>query len=130
MVPTKLSVYSRLKSVKYAIFGLKILFKDEPNAQIHLYTAVLVMGLGFALKISGLEWVALFIVIGFVFALEIVNTAIERIANFISPQKNQEIKAIKDLAAAAVLIAALAAVGVGTIIFIPKILNLFILTNG
>lgn len=123
MAITKFSITSRLKSFTFAINGLKDFFKQEPNARIHLFVAVLVIIMAFVFKISSLEWVALFIVIGLVLALEIVNTAIESICNLISPQINQQIKIIKDLAAAAVLVTAIVAVLVGLIIFLPHILE-------
>ncbi|TAH03654.1 MAG: diacylglycerol kinase family protein [Sphingobacteriales bacterium] len=124
MALIKFSIISRLKSFTFAINGLKVFFKQEHNARIHLFVAVLVIFMAFVFKISNLEWVALIIVIGLVFALEIVNTAIEGICDFISPQKNHQIKIIKDLAAAAVLVISIIAVFVGLIIFMPHILGL------
>ena len=64
------------------------------------------------------------ITIGFVFAMELINSAIENLADVISPDKDDRIKRIKDLAAAAVLFSAFISVVVGLIIFLPKILNL------
>jgi len=71
-----------------------------------------------------LEWIAVVVAFGFVIAMEIVNSAIENIADFVSPEKHEMIKKIKDLAAAAVLIAAITAFIIGLIIFVPKILLL------
>jgi len=124
MKPKEFSINGQLKNIGYAFNGLKILFRDEHNARIHLFAAICVVIAGFALKISGEEWMAITFATGFVFALEILNTSIEKIANFISPEKNEKIKAIKDLAAAGVLIGAITALVIGLTIFIPKILNL------
>lgn len=120
----KFSIKSRLKSFKYAINGLKILIRDEHNSRIHLFAAVCAIILGFVLNVSSMEWLVIVLVIGFVFSVEIINSAIETIADFISPDYHEIIKKVKDLSAAAVLIIALASVIVAFIIFIPKILKL------
>ena len=121
----KFSIKNRLKSFKYAFNGLKILLKEEHNARIHLLATVLVVFSGFILKIHFLEWIAVIFAIGMVFALEIINSAIENLADFVSPEKHEMIAKIKDLAASAVLVGAISAFLVGTIIFIPKIISIF-----
>ena len=83
------------------------------------------MAAAFYFKISGLEWVALILCIGFVFALEIINSAIENLADFVEPNRHEAIKKIKDLAAASVLVGSITTASVGLIVFIPKILNAF-----
>ncbi|MDY0217015.1 MAG: diacylglycerol kinase family protein [Bacteroidales bacterium] len=120
----KFSLSNRLKSFSYAFNGLKILIKEEHNARIHLFAAIVVVMAGFIFKISVNEWFVVLLAIGFVMVVEIINTAIESIANIISPEKDKRIKKIKDLSAAAVLISALTALVIGSIIFIPKLLNL------
>lgn len=74
------------------------------------------------LKVTSVEAAVLAIVTGLVWAAEIINTVIEHLANFITKERHSEIKIIKDLAAGAVLVAAITAVIVGLFIFIPKIL--------
>ena len=118
----KFSITKRLKSFKYAFNGLIILFKEEHNARIHLFATICVVIAGFLLEIAKIEWFAVIFAIGFVIALEIINSSIENIADFVSPEKNKKIKKIKDLSAAAVLISAITAFVIGLIIFIPKIL--------
>lgn len=113
-----------INSFKFAINGLKILFKEEQNSRIHLFATVCVIISGVILRISNLEWTAIMFAIGFVFSAEIFNTAVENIADFISPEKNIKIKRIKDLSAAAVLISAITALIIGLLIFIPKIIEL------
>lgn len=120
----KFSIKKRAKSFGYAFSGLKILISEEHNARIHLVVSILVVTLGFYLNISSLEWVALILCIGFVFVLEIINSSIENIADFIEPERNQDIKKIKDLAAAAVLLGSLTAVIIGLVIFVPKLVQL------
>jgi undecaprenol kinase/diacylglycerol kinase (ATP) len=111
----------RLKSFKYAFNGLKILIKEEPNARIHLLASLVVITLSIVFEINLVEWLAVVFCIGFVLVAETFNTSLENISDFISPEKNEKIKTIKDLAAAAVLLSALTALTIGLIIFIPKI---------
>lgn len=118
------SLRKRLKSFVFAFAGLKILQKEEHNFRIHLVAAILVVAAGFILKISSYEWIAIVLAIGFVFVVEILNTAIENITDFISPDEHPSIKRIKDMAAAAVLISAIVAVIIGLIVFLPEIFSL------
>jgi len=118
------SVYKSLKSFAYAFNGLKIMFKEEFNAWIHLIIIVFVAVMGFVFDISSSEWIYISLSIGLVFSLEIINTAIEFLADFVSPDKHLAIKKVKDLAASAVLFASLAALVVGIIVFLPKIIAL------
>ena len=118
----KFSIRKRLKSFKYAFNGLKILLIEEHNSWIHIFASLCVVIAGFVFKISIYEWIAVIFAIGLVMALEIFNSAIENIADFVSPEKQEKIKRIKDLSAAGVLIGAITALIIGLIIFIPKIL--------
>ena len=115
------SIRKRIKSFGYAFNGLRLLIKEEHNAWIHVMATILAILLGFAFTISKTEWVALVFSIGFVFALELVNSAIENLADYSSPGTHELIKKVKDLSAAAVLIAAITALSIGLLIFIPKI---------
>ena len=120
----KFSIIKRLKSFAFALNGLKILILEEHNARIHLVAAILVVIAGILLKISNVEWFAIIFSIGLVFALETINSAIENLADFISPDKNDQIKKVKDLSAGAVLIGAITALFIGVIVFIPKLITL------
>ena len=119
----KFSILKQLKSFGFAFNGLKILIKEEHNSRIHLFATVCVLIAAFVFEISKAEWLAVIFAIGFVFALEIINSAIENIADFVSPEKHVLIKKIKDLAAAGVLVSAMTALIVGLIIFLPKIIK-------
>ena len=77
------------------------------------------------MKISILEWVTIVIAIGLVIALEAINSSIEKLSDFVSPEMHNQIKTVKDLSAAGVLISAITAVIVGLLVFIPKIFALF-----
>ena len=125
MKQQKFSILKRVKSFGFAFNGLKILIKEEHNARIHLFAIICVLVAGFLFKISTYEWIAIIFAIGFVLTLELMNSAVENISDFISPKKHYSIKKIKDLAAAGVLVSAIAALAIGLIIFIPKILTLY-----
>jgi diacylglycerol kinase len=112
----------RYNSFGYAGQGLKALFRTEHNAWLHTAIAVAVLIAAVILKVSRTEAIVLVSTIAFVFVTEVLNTAIEKLADFISPQKHPQIGLVKDLAAAAVLIAAISAVVIGAIIFLPKFL--------
>ena len=123
MKQSKFSILKRMLSFKFAFQGIKLLFKEEHNSWIHLLFAALAIALAVWLKISLLEWVLVIFCIGFVFVIEIINTAIENICDFISPEKNSMIKRIKDLSAAAVLFSAVTSLIVGALIFLPKLID-------
>lgn len=120
----KFSIKKRIKSLSYAFAGLKVLFREEHNSWIHAVAAVLAVAMGFLFRISPMEWIAVVIVIGMVFAAEIINSSIERTADFVKAERDDRKRDIKDLGAAAVLVCAIAAAVVGIIIFIPKIIAL------
>lgn len=123
MKEEKFSIAKRLKSFTYAFNGLRVLIKEEHNAWIHLFATVCVVAAGTLFKISLMEWVAVVFAIGLVFSFEIINTSVEHIADFICPERDDRIKRIKDLAAAAVLVSAITAAVIGLIVFIPKIIE-------
>ncbi|MFR9165778.1 MAG: diacylglycerol kinase family protein [Dysgonomonas sp.] len=122
----KFSAKERLNSFKYAFNGFKILLSEEHNARIHLVITVLVVIAGFLLGVSAAEWCLLVLCIGLVIAMEALNSSIENLSDFVSPGRNDKIKKVKDLAAFAVLICALASVVVGLIIFVPKVVKLLL----
>ncbi|HEY0039290.1 MAG TPA: diacylglycerol kinase family protein, partial [Flavisolibacter sp.] len=99
------------------------LFRTEHNAWIHGGLTALALLLSIVLHISKTEWMLLIIIISFVWMAEIINTAIEKTMDFISLEKHPQIKLVKDLAAAAVLVSAVAALLIGTIIFLPKLIT-------
>ena len=121
---SKFSLVDRLKSFSFAFNGLKNLWVEEHNFRIHIVSTLVVVIAGFLFKISLVEWIAVILSIGFVLATEIINTTIERLADFASPDRNEKIKKIKDISAAGVLIAAVTAFIVGVIIFSPKVFYL------
>lgn len=118
----KIECKKLINSFRYAIEGFVSSFKTERNMKIHVLAMVIVVILGFMLKISLLEWCICAIAIALVIGAELFNTAIETVVDMISPQRNPKAKLAKDISAAAVLILSLGAAVAGLIIFIPKII--------
>jgi diacylglycerol kinase (ATP) len=114
-----------LRSFRFAFWGIRWLIEGENNARFHLLATVVVVFAGFYFDLSVLEWAAVLTQIGLVWATEALNTAIEKICDFISPERSEVIGKIKDLSSAGVLIVAMVAFVVGLIVFLPKILILF-----
>ena len=112
-------------SFRYAFRGILTAFKQEPNFQVHVVIAVLALVSAALLGFSSSEWLLLLFVISFVLILELVNTSLESIVNLVSPQKREKAKIAKDVAAAAVLVAAFVSILVSVVLFLPKIVKLF-----
>lgn len=110
---------SRLfRSIKHALNGLKIVLKTEKNFRIHLFIALLAVLIGFWRDLGQVMWIMLLLIISLVMALEIFNSAIERLVDMLAPKTHHFAKEIKDLLAAMVLLVSLFAVVIGFIIFI------------
>ncbi len=110
----------RIKSFGYALQGMRILFATQANAQIHLLALVLVTAAGFWSHLSRLEWCVLLLTFGAVLMAEAMNTALEFLTDLVSPEYHPLAGKAKDVAAGAVLLMAMAAIGVGLLIFLPK----------
>ncbi len=118
----KFSLLKRAQSFKHAIRGIVLFIKTTHNAWVHICVMICVVLLGIYFGISHLEWIALIIVGGVVFIAEAINTAIEIDIDLTSPTYHPYARDTKDVAAGAVLIAALVAVIVGLLVFIPYVL--------
>ena len=113
----------RIKSFGYAFKGIASLIKKEHNAWIHCTAIVLVTVCGFYFGITPTEWCIVVICFGVVLAAEGFNTAIERLVDLVSPGFHSIAGDVKDVAAGAVLICAIAAAIVGSIIFLPYLMK-------
>ncbi|MBN8782582.1 MAG: diacylglycerol kinase [Sphingobacteriales bacterium SCN 48-20] len=120
-----LSTYirKRRRSLGYAWQGLRTFWKTEPHARLHAIATVIAIAAGFLFKLNKNEWKWLLIAIFLVWITEILNTAIEKLADVVSPGYAVAIKQVKDMAAAAVLLSAVFAVVIALIIFLPKIIS-------
>ena len=112
----------RFKSVGFAFKGAVKLIATEHSVMVQFAIAVLMVFAGFYFEISTTEWMFQTLAIGFVLAIEGLNTAVEKIADFIHPNYHERIGFIKDIAAGAVFFAALTAISIGLIIYVPKFL--------
>ena len=113
-----------IKSFKYAIEGIIYAFKYEQNIIVHTLVMALVIVFGVILKISVFEWLICLILFGLVIATEMINTAIEATVDLACDKKHPLAKVAKDTASGAVLVFAITASIAGTIIFIPKIIDI------
>jgi diacylglycerol kinase (ATP) len=113
---------ARVRSFAYAFAGLRHLIK-EPNAQIHAAATLAVIALGGIVRISNTDWRWLVVAIAGVWIAEALNTALERLADAVSMEPDPAIGAAKDLAAAAVLLAAIAATLIGALVFWPYLVG-------
>ena len=123
---TLIFLKTRGLSFKAAFQGLGYALKTQKNMWIHAFMTVLVVIVGFFLKISLLEWIPIVIVTGLVWMAELINTAIEAIVDLISPEIHPIAKIAKDVSAGFVVIAAIVALIVGCLIFIPRLLEIII----
>lgn len=114
-------VAGRLRSFGYAFKGIAVFLATQPNAWVHLTATVAVVALGFGFGITSGEWVALILAMGMVWAAEAMNTAIEWLTDLVSPDYHPLAGKVKDVAAGAVLLAAIAAAIVGLLVLGPHI---------
>ncbi|OXS62992.1 undecaprenol kinase [Bacillus sp. V-88] len=121
---TKFGLFRFLKSFGYAAEGMKSVWATEQNFRIHSFVGIVVFLLAYLLSVSAMEWVILIILVFSVLALETMNTAIEKAVDLTTEGYHPLAKAAKDLASASVLLFAICTAIVGTIIFLPKLLEL------
>lgn len=109
-----------IKSFGYALNGIYDVFKTQLNFRIHCIAIMIVVLFGLIIKLDLNEWLWICSAFTFVIVTELINTAIEKFADFVSPDFNNAIGRIKDISAAAVLISTLYALIIGALIFLPK----------
>lgn len=109
------------QSLQIALHGASYVLRTERNAQIEGIIALLVIGLGLFLKITAVEWAIIFVLIGLVLALEVLNTAVEAVVDLTTDHYHDLAKIAKDTAAGAVLLMAVSSIAVGIAIFGPRL---------
>lgn len=109
----------QLRSFGFAWQGIKSCIGKEQNLSFHLITSTVVVVAGFIFDITRVEWLIIILCIGVVVAAELFNTAIERLVDLVSPGRHPIAGQVKDIAAGAVLVCAVAAAIIGLIIFVP-----------
>jgi len=110
----------RLKSLGFALKGAIKLATTEHSVMVQSSIALILVIAGFYFEISREEWMFQTLAIGLVLSIEGLNTAVEKVADFIHPEFHEKIGFIKDIAAGAVFFAAITAIVIGCIIYIPK----------
>lgn len=115
----KYDLKKQLRSFGYAWKGIQSCVGKEQNLSFHLIAAMEVIIAGIVLGITRTEWIMVVMCIGTVIAAELFNTAIEKLVDLVSPERHPVAGQVKDIAAGAVLICAVAAAIIGLIIFIP-----------
>lgn len=118
----KTFITGRIKSVRYTVIGAHKLITTEHSVMVQSSIAVLLVIAGFYFNISREEWMMQILATGLVLAVEGLNTAVEKICDFIHPEYHERIGFIKDIAGGAVLFAAMASIAVGLLIYVPKFL--------
>ena len=114
---------SIIHSFANALAGIVRMIQTERNAKVHVIVAVGVVTIAAVLNLKPIEWAILILTIGVVLAAEAINTAVEAVVDFVSPEFHDLAKVAKDSTAAAVLIVAIAAVVVGILILGPPLLD-------
>jgi diacylglycerol kinase (ATP) len=121
---TGFNIGARFKSIGYALEGIATMLRTQANVRLHLAATIAVVAAGFVFAVTANEWLALILVIALVWCTEALNTAFEFLCDVASPAFHPKVKQAKDVAAASVLVAAIAAVAVGLIVFGPRLLAL------
>lgn len=116
---------NRIESFRYAFAGIWYTLKTQRNAQIHVGIASGIVILGLALKLTLTEWAIIALTTGFVWATEMLNTVAEAAMDYATADFDPQVKIVKDVAAGAVLVAAITAVTVGLLILGPPLLAWF-----
>lgn len=120
------SPVARANSFRYAFKGLRLFFSTQHNAWIHLFAAFSVIAAGFFFTITKTEWLFVVLAIALVIITEMLNTSIEFLVDLVSPEYNELAGKIKDLAAGAVLFAAIIAAVIGVLVFEPYLWSIVI----
>ena len=111
----------RLKSIGFAFNGARKLIMTEHSVMVQFSVAIILVLAGFYFGITQTEWLFQILAIGLVMSIEGLNTAVEKVADFIHPEFHERIGFIKDIAAGAVFFAALTAISIGMIIYVPRL---------
>ncbi len=121
----RFSLTERLRSIQYALRGIGVMLRSQHNAWIHALASVVVVAAGLYFQVGRGEWLALTLAIVAVWSAEALNTAFESLCDVASPEFHPMVERAKDVAAGAVLIAAIGAVFIGLLVFGPRVLALF-----
>ena len=111
------------KSLFFALLGICYFLKHDRNGKIEIVIGIAVVLSGLLLRLSSAQWLIVLFCIGLVISLEMINSAIEKYCDMVTVNYNPSIKVIKDISAGAVLVASIASLVIGLIIYIPAIIK-------
>lgn len=124
-MPKESFLKNRWKSVGFALRGALLLIRTEASIKAQVFIAVVMTAAGFFFEISNTEWVLQILTIAIIMGAEGLNTAIEKVSDYIQPEFDEKIGFIKDVSAGAVMLVSIAATIIGFIIYLPKVFLLF-----
>lgn len=110
----------RLRSLIFALRGAWLLVTTEHSIMVQVSIAVIMTVVGFIMQLSAIEWMFQLLAIGLVLVAESLNTGLEKLSDFIHPDYHKRIGFIKDISAGAATFAAIIAIIIGLIIYLPK----------
>lgn len=120
-MPKDSFLVNRIKSVGFALRGAILLIRTEASIKVQVFIAITMTAAGFFFEISNTEWILQILTIAVIMGTEGLNTAIEKISDFVQPEFDKKIGFIKDVSAGAVMLVSIAATIIGCIIYLPKI---------
>ena len=120
-MPKESFFLNRIKSVGFALKGMFLLLRTEASIKVQFVIALITAAAGFYFEISTIEWIIQCLAIGMVMGIEGMNTAVEKLSDFVQPNHDEKIGFIKDVSAGAVMIVSILASIIGLLIYIPKI---------
>ncbi|MDC6389661.1 diacylglycerol kinase family protein [Maribacter sp. PR1] len=120
-MPKESFLVNRIKSVGFAIRGAILLVKSEASIKIQVFITIIMTAAGFYFEISNTEWILQIFAIALVLGIEGMNTAVEKLSDYVQPEFDKKIGVIKDISAGAVMLVSIASSIIGCIIYFPKI---------
>lgn len=120
-MPKESFLKNRIKSVGFALRGALLLIRTEASIKVQVFIAIVMTAAGFFFEISNTEWILQILTIALIMGTEGLNTAVEKISDYIQPEFDEKIGFIKDISAGAVMLVSIAATIIGFIIYLPKI---------
>ncbi|PIB38957.1 MULTISPECIES: diacylglycerol kinase [Maribacter] len=120
-MPKESFLVNRIKSIGFALRGALLLIRTEASIKIQVFITLVMTAAGFYFEISNTEWILQIFAIALVLGIEGLNTAVEKISDYVQPEYDKKIGLIKDISAGAVMLVSIAASIVGCIIYLPKI---------
>lgn len=120
-LPHRFTFTGRLRSVRHALRGIGVMLTTQHNAWVHLWASVAVVAVGLSVGLRAAEWVGLVLALVAVWTAEALNTALELLADVVSPEHHPLVGKAKDVAAGAVFLSAVGAVTIGLVVFVPRV---------